>query len=214
MGGCVECVDQPIRVKAVSATRREDVPPRTQVLHQRQLQRRRPRPQLAHRQRRDRLECRDESVQALRVEAAGAAPNQLERHRVDARQAGELVGGDLGKPPEKPGRQVVTNIAERRKNDVEVVEQPFGGRGRRFSALRVVCQRRIDPSKRVCMVAQALQVCAAAAASARRNGEQGGQPPRVLLERFNSKELDGAWPRTGYASVTHQQLVRALPRAA
>src|SRR2546425_6045161 len=51
-----------------------------------------------------RLERRDESVQALRVETPGAAPNQLERHRVDARQARELVGSDPPEPPKERRR--------------------------------------------------------------------------------------------------------------
>ena len=201
--GCLERVHQSIRVEAVGATRREDVRPRAQVFHQRQLQRRRPRPELAHCQGRNRLERRDESVQALRVETPGAAPNQLERHRVDARQARELVGSDPREPPKERGRQIVMDIAERGENDVEVVEQPLGRRRRRLSALRVVGQRRVDLSKRARMLAQSLQVRAAVTAPARGNGEQGGQPPRVLFERFNSKELDRPWRRTGDAGVTH-----------
>src|SRR5439155_11643138 len=107
-------------------------------------------------------------------------------------------------------RQVVMNIAERGENDVEVVEQPLGGGGRRLSAFGVVGQRRVHLSKRVRMLAQSLQV-RAAAASAQGNGEQGGQPPRVLLERFNSKELDSPLRRRGNAGVTHRMLVRVSP---
>ena len=61
--------------------------PHPQVFDQRQLERARPRPQLAHRQRRDGLEGGDEAMQALRIEAAGAVPDELEGHRVDARGA-------------------------------------------------------------------------------------------------------------------------------
>ena len=105
---------------------------------------RRPRPELADRQRRDRLERRDEPLQALRIEAAGAAADQLERHRVDARQAGELVGRDPRQSRKNAGRQVVVDVAERRDDDVEVVEQPLGGGRRRLSAFRVVGERGID----------------------------------------------------------------------
>ena len=70
--------------------------------------------------------------------------DQLERHRVDARQAGELVGGDPRQPPEERRRQIVMDVAQRGDDDVEVVEQPLG-RGRRgFAALGVVGQRRVD----------------------------------------------------------------------
>ena len=131
----------------MGAARRQDVGSRAQVLDQRELQRRRPRPQLAHRQRRDRLKCRDEPVQPLRIEPAGAAANQLERHRVNARQAGELVGGDPRQPPEERRRQIVVNVAQRGENDVEVVEQPLRRRRRGFAAFGVVGQRRVDLAK-------------------------------------------------------------------
>src|SRR5439155_13672776 len=102
---------------------------------------------------------------------------------------------------------------ERGENDVEVVEQPLGGGRRRLSAFCVVGQRRVDLSKRVRVLAQSLQMRAAAAPS-HGNGEQGGQPSRVLLERFNSKELDSPLRRTGDAGVSHRMLVRVSPWAA
>ena len=45
---------------------------------------------------------------------------------------------------------------------------------------------------------------AAAAALAQRNSEERGQPSRMLLERFNSQEFDGAGRRAGDAGVTHR----------
>ena len=155
---------RPFDVKAVGATRREDVGSRAQVVDEGQLQRGWPRPELTHRQRRDRLECRDESVQPLRVEATRTAPNQLERHRIDAGEAGELVGHDPGQPAEKCGWQIVMNVPKRGEHDVKVVEQPLGGRRRRLPAFCVVGQRCVDLSKRSGVFAEALQVGAAAAA--------------------------------------------------
>ena len=58
-----------------------------QVVDQRQLQHAGPGPELADGQRRDRLEGGDEALQALRVEPARARADELERQRVDARQA-------------------------------------------------------------------------------------------------------------------------------
>ena len=119
-----------------------------QVLDQRELQRARPRPELADRERRDRLERGDEALQPLRVEAAGAATDQLERQRVDARRPGELVGRDGRKPPEERRRQIVVDVARRRRDDVEVVEQPLGrGRGR-LAAPGVLGQRGVDVAQR------------------------------------------------------------------
>jgi hypothetical protein len=136
-------------------------------------------------------------MHALRVEAARAAPNQLERHRIDARQTSEFIRRDPRKPLEKIWRQVVMDIAKGGENDVEIIEKPLGRGGRRLSTSGVVGQGRVDASKRVRMLAQSIEVRAAAAPFAQRHGEQGGEPPRMLLERFNSQELDTAYGGTG-----------------
>ena len=77
-------------------------------------------------------------MQALRIESAGAGADQLERHRVNPRHAGELVGGDPRQPPEERRRQVVMDVAQCGNDHVEVVEQPFCRRRRGFAALGVV----------------------------------------------------------------------------
>ena len=74
------------------------------------------------------LEGGDETLQALCVDPAGAGPHQLDGQRVDARQAGELVRGDSRQPLEIRRRQVVLDVAGRGRDDVEIVEQPFGRR--------------------------------------------------------------------------------------
>ena len=122
---------------------RQHVAARAQVLEQRELQHARPRPELAHRQRRDRLEGADEALQPLRVEPAGARPDQLEGQGVDARQPGELVGGDARQPAEEGRREIVLDVARRGGDDVEVVEQPLGGRRHRLAA-RVLRERGVD----------------------------------------------------------------------
>ena len=148
---------------AMDASRREHVASRAQMVEQRELQRARPRPQLAHRQRRDRLEGADEPLQPLRVEPARARSDQLERQRVDARQPGELVGGDARKPLEERRREIVMDVARRGRDDVEVVEQPFGGRRHRLLA-RVFGERRVDAAQRAHVAFELPQVRAAAAA--------------------------------------------------
>ena len=120
--------------------------PRPQVVDQRQLEHARPRPQLAHRQRRDGLEGRDEPVQALRIETAGAVADELEGHRVDAWKAGELVGRDPRQALVERRRQIVADVACRRRDDVEVVEQPLGRRRRLLAAARVFSEARRRPA--------------------------------------------------------------------
>ena len=196
--------DQPIRFQALGAAGREDVGPRPQLFDQRLLQRRRPGPELAHRQRRNRLECGDESVQTLRIEAPRAAPDQLERQRVDARLTGELVGRDARQPAEERRRQIVLNVAKRRDNDVEVVEQPLRRRRGRFAATRVLGQRLIDLAQRPRVSVQRRQVHAGAAAPALRDGQESGETSGMFFERLDAEQLDSARPRPIVGGVTHR----------
>jgi hypothetical protein len=99
------------------------------VIEQRQLQCARPRPELADGERGDGLEGADEPLEPLRVEAARARPDQFERQGVNAGESGEFVGSDAGKPLEERGRQVVMDVACGGRDDVEVVEEPFGAGG-------------------------------------------------------------------------------------
>src|SRR5262249_31380352 len=151
-------------------------------------------------------ESRDESLKALRVEASGAAPNQLQRQGIDPRQAGELVGRDPWKPTEERRREVMMNVAQRRQHDVEIVEQPLGRGRRRLSAFGVVDERGIDLSKRERVLTKFLQVGRAAAALAERHSEQRGQAPRMFLERLDPEQLypTGRW--TILAHLTHELL--------
>ena len=58
------------------------------------------------------------------------------------------------------------------------------------------------------MLTESLEVHAAAAARAQGDGEQRRQPPRVLLERFDTEEFD-SW-RTRSAAVTRVSLIPVL----
>jgi hypothetical protein len=124
-----ERVHQAIGVETMGAARGHDVRAVTHVFDEGELQQRRPCPELAHRQGCDRLKSRDETMQPLRVEAAGAAANQLARHRIDPWQSGELISGNPREPAEERGRQIVVNVTHRCEDDVEVIEQPLRSGG-------------------------------------------------------------------------------------
>ena len=138
--------------------------------------------------------ARDEPLQPLRVETAGAGSDQLERQRIDARQPGEFVGGDARQPPEERRRQIVMDVARGGRDDVEVVEQPFGGRRHRLAA-RIVRERRVH--------ARAARACArAAGAGARGRRHAAGaivnerrQPAGVLLEQLETQQFFAARQR-------------------
>ena len=134
---------------------------------------------------------------------SGAAPNELERQRVDARQTGELVGCNTWKAAEERHRQVVMNVGKRRQHDVEIVKQPLGGGRRRLSACGVVDERGIDLSKRARVLTKSLQV-RGAAASADRHREQRGQASRMFFEWLDSEQFYPSWLRTILAGPTHE----------
>ena len=119
---------------------RQHITARAQVLEQRELQHARPRPELAHRQRRHRLKGADEALQPLRVEPAGARPDQLEGKGMDARQPGVLVCGDARQTAEIGRREIALDVARRGGCNVEVIEQPLGSRRHRLAA-RVLCEK-------------------------------------------------------------------------
>jgi hypothetical protein len=177
----------PIRSQAMEPGRGEAIAERSQMIEQCKLQHARPRPQFAHRQRRDRLERADEALQALAVETAGAGSNQFQGECVDARIAPEFVGSDAGKPFEERRRQIVMNVARGLRDDVEVVEQPLGGR-RGWFLPRVFSQRGIDLAKRAHVILDLTQMRASTAAL-RLDGQQRRQPPRVLLEQFDAEQF-------------------------
>ncbi len=203
-----EGTGEPIRVSPVSAARRQNVGPHSQVLDQCQLQRARPRPQLADREWCHRLKRGDETAKTLRVEASRAAANQLEGHRVHTWFASKLVSGQSRQASGKRRGQVVLNVAYGRRNDVEVVEQPFGGRRRGFTASHVFGQRRIDIAKRSRVIVEPSQVRTAATAPTRCKGEQRRQTPRVLLQVLDAEQLDVA----RHERLRAQELRHVAPR--
>ena len=180
---------QPIGGHAMPPRLGQHVTALAKVIDESQLQYAGPRPELADRERRDRLERRDEPLQALRVEPARARADELERQRVDTRQAHELVGSHAGQTLEIRRRQVVVNVARGRRHDVEVVEQPL--RRRRHGLLmRVVRKLRVEVAQRPHVILEPAEVCAPAAVAAGRNRQQRRQPARVLLEELDAQQFD------------------------
>ena len=96
----------------------------------------------------------------------------------------------MGQAAEEGPRQVVLNVAGGGRDDVEVVEQPFGG-GRQGLALLFAGERGVHLSQGAHVGGEPTQVGAPVAA-ARRNREQRRQPPGVLFQQLDAEELDTA----------------------
>ncbi len=83
------------------------------------------------------------------------------------------------------------DVARGGRDDVEVVEQPFGRRRHAFVP-RVLRKLRVDVAQRPHMFVDLPQVGAAAAARARRNREQRRQTPGVLFEQLDTQQFFAA----------------------
>ncbi len=199
VGAPLRGIGDAIGDEAMFAAGRKDIGPGAQVVEQRQLERARPRPQLADGQRRDRLERRDEAVQALRVEPARAVTDELQRHRIHAGQAGELVGGHRRQPSIERGRQVVTDVARRSRDGVEVVEQPLSGRRGAFPAAHVIGQVHVDVPQRQHVPVEPLQVGTVAHPALRGHRQQRRETARVLLEGLDAQQFETAVHRRMHA---------------
>ena len=174
------------------------------MLNQGELEHAGPRPQLADREGCDGLIGVDEPVQPVTIESRVAIAEQLDGHGVDACRAGELARGQLRKLSVVARWKVMADLTHLAFHQVEVVEQPLGGGRRRLAAFGVLGKRGIDAPQCLLVLAESLQVGAAAAALAQRDGEERGQPSRMLLEGFNSQELDIARGRPREAGVIHR----------
>ncbi len=88
----------------------------------------RDRPQLADRQRLDLLVGAHHATQDLGIEAAVGVGDVGPREPQHPRIAGEMASGQLGELAVVVRRQVVVDLAELLVDDVEVVDEPLGGR--------------------------------------------------------------------------------------
>ena len=98
-----------------------------QVLDQRELQHARPRPQLADGERRHALIAVQEVRELRQVEPAVAVAQQLDGDRIDARLAGVIAGDQRRQLAVVAPRQVLADLDNLRRDQVEVVEEPLGG---------------------------------------------------------------------------------------
>ena len=152
-----------------------------QVLDQRELEHARPRPQLADGQRRDALVTVEEVRELRQVEPAVAVAQQLHGHGVGARLAGVIARDERRQLPVVAQRQVLADLDDFRRDQMEVVEEPLGGRRDERTMAHVFGQDAVRVSQHPLVVAQA-RIDAARAAAARIDREAGREGERALFE--------------------------------
>ena len=145
-------------------------------------------PELPDGQRLHRLVGADHSSQAFWVEPAVRVRDVRPREAEDARIPLQRTVGQLRELAVVVGRQVVPDLADLLVDDVEVVDQPFGGRrDRAFSldgARQGPVRREQDPA-----VLRDPRSDRAPLTGRIGNGLGSGQALGVLLEPFHAEEL-------------------------
>ena len=125
------------------------------IFNQGQRQHARPRPQLADRQRRDALIAVEKRLELLPIEPAVAVPDELDRHRVHARLAPLLAGRERRQLPRVRRREIAPDVHDLRRQEVEVVEQPFRRGGDEHAGSHVAREREVGAAEHARVVREA-----------------------------------------------------------
>ncbi len=116
-------------------------------------------------------------------------PDQLDGHRVDARVSRMLARGECRQLAVVRARQMLTDVADLRRHQMEVVEQPFR-RGRdELSGPDIVRQGAVRVPQHTGVVVEARKDVLGAAPRARVDGEAGGEGERALFEPLDAEQL-------------------------
>jgi hypothetical protein len=161
----------------------------SQVFDQRQLQHAGPRPELTDRQRRDALVAVDEHHELLTVDPAVAVAHQFDGHRVDAGVARLLARGERRQLAVVGAGQMLVDIPDLRRHQVEVVEQPFGRGGDELAGPEIVRQRAVRLAEDAGVVGEPGKDVAGAAPRIRVDGEAGGEGEGAFFEPFDAEQL-------------------------
>ena len=123
--GRIELSHIPIGLAASASAVEHITGQASEVLDEGQLEHAGPRPELADRQRGDRLVRDHEADQAVAIQPAVALPNELQRHRVDARRPGLLPRGQFRELEIIFPREGVEDATDLGFDEVEIVQQPL-----------------------------------------------------------------------------------------
>jgi hypothetical protein len=82
----------------------------------------------------------------------------------------------------------MTDVANRRRNEVKVVEEPLHRRRRRFTPTNIVRQLGVHTPEHTRVLVQLLEVCSAVPTPPCRGGQSRSETTRVLFERLDAEE--------------------------
>jgi hypothetical protein len=158
------------------------------VVDQRRLQHGRQCPQLTDRERGHGLIGYDEAREAIDLEPVVAVLDQIERDGMNARDAALLAGGELGELEVVAAWQVMQDANHFRFEQMEVVEEPLGGRRHRLAPAHVFGEHAIGRAQLTRIVDQPLKEPASTAAWCCGQGETSGQYAGARLEAVDPEK--------------------------
>jgi hypothetical protein len=158
------------------------------VLDEEDPQRDRDRPELADRQRLDALVGTHETEERSGVEVAVRVRDERPGQTENTREPGERTFCELRQQAIEAARQVVVNLANLLFDDVEVVDQPLGGRRDRPLLSNRVANRPIGGEQHPAVVAKPLCERSATGGPAR-DALRSREALRMLLEAFDAEEF-------------------------
>ena len=161
----------------------------SEVFDERQLQHAGPRPELADRQRGDALVAVDEHRELLTVDPAVAVTHQLDGHGVDPRVARLLARGERRQLPVVGAGQMLVDVPDLRRHQVEVVEQPFRRGGDELPGPDIVRQRPVGVAQHAGVVVEPGKDVAGAAPRVRVDGEARRERQRALFQPLDAEQL-------------------------
>ena len=114
-----------------------------EILDERELQHARPRPELADGERSDALKAVEEKRELLNIEAAVAVPDQLNGNPVDACVARLLPNRERRQFAIVRARKILADVDDVGCDEVEVVEEPFGGGRYELTVVHILGKRMV-----------------------------------------------------------------------
>jgi hypothetical protein len=181
-------VRQEVRFLARRSPLHDELRDATEVLDQQDAQRDRDGPQFADHERLHMLVGLHEPAERLGLEAAVGVGDERPGEADDARVSLEEALGELRQLAIEAPRQILANFADLLVDDVEVVDQPFRGRGDRALLAYRLRERPICREQDTAVVGEPRQQGPPAARIVR-HALSGGETLGMLLEALAAEQL-------------------------
>jgi len=148
-------------------------------------------------------------------------PDQLDGNGIDARLARVLAERERWQFPVIRAWQVPADIENVRRDQVKVIQEPFGGRRDEPALVNVAGQRAVRGAEGARVVLEARQDAAGMPAPCGVYGESRGQGEGALIEPLDTEKLVSKWfqcqrvisgPRRAARSATYRAYAATVAR--